>query len=305
MGRGYAIILAGYVGWGLLPLYWALLTRVPAFEVLLHRILWSVPFLLPLVLFSERRRGQVKQAIKSWRELKWLAASGLVVAFNWGIYIWAVANARVVEASMGYFLTPLLNVLAGIVVFRERLDRDTSIAILFAAAGVCYYIVSTASIPWVGLAVGISFAGYGLLRKRMQTNAVPGLLVETLLMLPLTLALILTLHFRGEALFLQHDRLTDMLLILAGPVTVLPLAFFTAGTRLLPMTTVGILFYVTPSLQFLTGITLLGETLSGDRLIGFAGIWMGLAAFTRGLLRGRRTRRVDATREIGQKSTGK
>jgi chloramphenicol-sensitive protein RarD len=287
MNRGYAVILAGYIGWGLFPLYWALLSHVPAIEVLLHRMLWSMPVLLPLVLLSKRRRNQVKNALQSWHELRWLALSGLTVSFNWGIYIWAVANHRVIEASMGYFLTPLLNVMAGVIVFGEKLERLQIIATIFAVAGVAYYIFTTATIPWVGLAVGISFAAYGLLRKQMKTNAVPGLFVEILLLLPFTLVLTFWLHYQREAIFLNYSLNTDLLLILGGPITVIPLAFFTAGTRLLPMTTVGILFYVTPSLQFLTGIILLGESFTLNKLVGFIGIWIGLAIFTHSLLANR------------------
>jgi len=284
MNRGYLVILAGYTGWGLLPLYWALLVSVPALEVLLHRMLWSVPVLALLVLLSPRRRAQVRTALRSPHELKWLALSSLVIACNWGIYIWAVANHRVVEASMGYFLTPLLNVLAGVVVFRERLARANIVAIGCAAAGVAWYMAATAIVPWVGLALGVSFAGYGLLRKRMITNAVPGLFVEVLLLLPFTLAALAWLQVQGEAHFPGQSRSIDLLLIFAGPVSVAPLAFFTAGTRLLPMTSVGILFYLTPSLQFLCGILLLGEAIDVNKLLGFAGIWIGLAIFTWHLL---------------------
>jgi len=295
MNRGYAVILTGYVGWGLFPLYWALLTHVPPTEVLLHRMLWSSPVLLLLVLLSARRRQQVTNALGSWRELKWLTISSMVVCLNWGIYIWAVANHRVVEASMGYFLTPLLNVLAGVIVFKERLGRLDIVAIAFATAGVAYYFFSTATVPWVVLAVGISFAAYGLMRKKMATNAVPGLFVEILLLLPFTLALILWLHYRGEASFLNHTRETDLWLMLAGPVTVIPLAFFTAGTRMLPLTTVGILFYVTPSLQFFCGVALLGETFSFNKLVGFIGIWIGLAIFSYSLLTGNKAESVPST----------
>ena len=284
MNKGYAVILTGYVGWGLFPLYWALLIHVQPFEVLLHRMLWAAPVLLLLVAFSARRRTQFAAAMTCWRELRWLTLSGLVVTFNWGIYIWAVANQRVVEASMGYFLTPLLNVIAGVIVFDEKLTRAKVVAVAFAAAGVAWYILASAAIPWVGLAVAVSFAGYGLLRKQMQTNAVPGLFVEILLLLPFTLACMVWLEYNDQATFLNLDRTTDLLLILGGPITILPLAFFTAGTRMLPMTTVGILFYVTPSLQFLSGILLLGEALSTNKLIAFAGIWTGLAIFTYSLL---------------------
>ena len=284
MNKGYAVILTGYIGWGLFPLYWALLIHVPPGEVLLHRMLWAVPVLILLVVLSPRRRAQFSAALHSWQELRWLTLSSLVICFNWGVYIWAVANQQVIEASMGYFLTPLLNVLAGIIVFHEKLTRLKLIAIVFAAVGVSYYVLTTASFPWVGLAVAVSFAGYGLLRKQMKTNAIPGLFVETLLLLPFTFGLVLWLHYSAQAVFLNQDWNTDMLLILGGPITIIPLAFFTAGTRMLPMTTVGILFYVTPSLQFLSGIFLLGEAFNLDKLIAFAGIWVGLAIFSYSLL---------------------
>jgi chloramphenicol-sensitive protein RarD len=292
MNRGYAVILTGYIGWGLFPLYWSLLLHVPPVEVLLHRMLWAVPVLVLLVALSGRRRQQFGEAMRSWPELRWLTLSSLVICLNWGIYIWAVANQQVVEASMGYFLTPLLNVLAGVVVFHEKLTGIKLIAIGFAAAGVAYYVVTTAAFPWVGMAVAFSFAGYGLLRKQMKTNAVPGLLVEILLLLPFTLGVVIWLHYSSQAVFLNLDWNTDMLLILGGPITIIPLAFFTAGTRMLPMATVGILFYVTPSLQFLSGIFVLGEAFSVDKLIAFAGIWVGLAVFSYSLLQGRSRRRA-------------
>lgn len=283
--RGYFVILTGYIGWGLFPLYWALLKHVPPLEVLLHRMLWAVPVLFLFIAISDRRRLQVAAAFRSWRDMRLLVISSLVICFNWGIYIWAVANHRVVEASMGYFLTPLLNVLTGVILFRERIDRVKIIAIAFAAAGVLYYIVSTSIIPWVGLTVGISFAAYGFMRKQMDTNAIPGLFIETVILMPFTLMLVFWIHYQGQAMFLNYDLNTDLLLIFGGPITVLPLAFFTAGTRLLPMSTVGILFYVTPTLQFLSGVLLLGETFDSDRLLGFAGIWIGLAIFTYSLIR--------------------
>ena len=285
MNRGYAVILTGYVGWGLFPLYWSMLVHVPAGEVLLHRMLWSLPLLVLLVFFSERRRRQFASAIRSARDLGWLTLSSIVICLNWGIYIWAVANQQVIEASMGYFLTPLLNVLAGVLVFHERLTRTKLVAVAFAAAGVAWYVFANAAFPWVGIAVAVTFAGYGLLRKQMPTNAIPGLFIEILILLPFTLAAIFWLAYSGQAVFLNADFRTDLLLVLGGPITIIPLAFFTAGTRMLPMTTVGILFYVTPSLQFLSGVFILGETFSFDKLIAFALIWTGLAIFTYSLLR--------------------
>lgn len=284
MNRGYLIILIGYVGWGLFPLYWSLLAHVAPLEVLLHRMLWSTPVLLLLVLISLRRRQQVISAFQSWREVRLLVVSSLFICANWGIYIWAVANHRVIEASMGYFLTPLLNIVAGLLFFGEKLDKLKFTAISFAVLGVIYYISSISVFPWVGLSVGVSFASYGLLRKKMGTNAIPGLLIEILLLLPFTIAALFWLHHSGQAWFFNHSQSTDFWLILGGPVTVIPLAFFTAGARLLPMTSVGLLFYVTPTLQFLSGVLILGEAFSQDKLIGFVGIWIGLAIFTYSLI---------------------
>ncbi len=288
--RGYLTILCGYVGWGLFPLYWALLRHVPAFEVLLHRMIWAVPVLFLFIAISDRRRVQVTAAFRSWPAMRLLIFSSLAISFNWGVYIWAVANHRVVEASMGYFLTPLFNVLTGVFLFRERIEPIKIIAIGFAATGVLYYIVSTSTIPWVGLTVGLSFAAYGFMRKQMDTNAIPGLFVETVILMPFTLAAVFWIHYQGQAVFLNDNLNTDLLLILGGPITVLPLAFFTAGTRLLPMSTVGILFYVTPTLQFLSGVLILGEAFDSDRLLGFAGIWTGLAIFTFSLIQEGRKR---------------
>lgn len=285
MTRGYLTILSGYVGWGLFPLYWSLLNHVPAGEVLLHRMLWSVPVLLLLVLMVNRRRNQVWLALQSLPQLKWLFVSAALITLNWGVYIWAVNNNQVIEASMGYFLTPLLNVIAGVIFLKEKLSRLDLIAIAFAAVGVFYLIVTSGQTPWVGLIVAVSFSAYGITRKTMSIDAVPGLFIETLLLLPFTLAILLWLHGTGAAVFLNLSWDTDLWLILGGPITVIPLAFFTAGARLLPLSTVGILFYVTPSLQFLSGYLLLNEPVDTNRMIGFCGIWIGLAIFSVGLLK--------------------
>lgn len=284
MNKGYLFILTGYIGWGLFPLYWALLAHVPPLEILLHRMLWAVPFLVLLVALNTRRKTQLIAAFHSWPEIRLLSVSSLFICFNWGIFIWAVANQRVIEASMGYFLTPLLNVVVGLLVFNEKLDSLKIAAIGFAAAGVMYYILQAGVFPWVGLSLGISFAAYGLSRKKMATNAIPGLLIETLILLPFTIGLILWLHSKGSAMFLNDNSITDLGLILAGPVTVIPLLLFTMGARMLPMTSVGILFYVTPTLQFLCGIWFFNEAFNQDKLIGFCAIWIGLLIFSYSLL---------------------
>ena len=284
MNKGYPIILTGYIGWGMLPLYWSLLAHVPPLEVLLHRMLWAVPFLFLLVVLNTRRKTQLIAAFHSWPEIRLLTVSSIIICLNWGIYIWAVANQRVIEASMGYFLTPLLNVIVGLVIFKEKLDHLKFAAIGFAVVGVLYYILKAGVFPWVGLSLGVSFAAYGLFRKKMDTNAIPGLLIETLILLPFTVGVILWLHSNGVAMFLNDGLATDWLLILTGPLTAIPLALFTMGARMLPMTSVGILFYVTPTLQFLCGILVFDEAFNLDKLIGFVAIWIGLFIFSYSLL---------------------
>ncbi len=287
MLRGYLLILSGYIAWGLFPLYWSLLAHVPPMEVLLHRIVWSVPVLVVFVLLRGRWATEYRAAIRSPADLRILFITCILITINWGVYIWAVANHRVVEASMGYFLTPLLHILTGVLIFKERLNTLKWLAVVCAALGVGYYIAQVDQFPWVALSVGFSFAGYGALRKKTVVGAVPGLLVETLMIAPFALAWVIWLHQTGTNFFLKEPPLINMWLVLGGLVTVAPLALFTAGARLLPMTTVGILFYITPTMQFLTGTFLMHEPMNTDKFIGFIGIWLGLALYTISLLRSR------------------
>jgi chloramphenicol-sensitive protein RarD len=285
MNKGIILILLGYIGWGLFPLYWVLLKQVPASEVLAHRMLWSVPVLLVFVTFISRWRTDFLNTFKNKKELGWLLLTAILITINWGVYVYAVNQERVVEASMGYFLSPLLHILAGFIIFKERIGRFRQLAIAFAAAGVFYYIASVEVFPWIGLVVGFSFAAYGILRKFIQTAAVPGLLMETLLLTPLSLGFIIYLTINKQATFLNSDLNTDIFLSLAGLVTVVPLVLFTAGARLLPMATTGILFYITPTMQFLVGALIFHEEVNPNQLIGFIGIWIGLALYSFSLLR--------------------
>jgi len=285
MNKGMLLILAGYIGWGLFPLYWALLKNVDAYEVLAHRMLWSVPVLLLFVSFKYSWRKEFATTIKNPKELAWLLLTALLITVNWGLYIVAVNSDRVVEASMGYFLSPLLNVLGGFLVFKERISRLKQLALLFATIGVFYYILSVDHFPWLGLIIGFSFAAYGVLRKFIQTEAVPGLLVETLLLIPLSLGFVLYLAINKQASFLNTEGLITFWLILGGLVTVVPLVLFTSGARLLPMTTTGILFYITPTMQFLVGALIFNEAINPHQLIGFTGIWIGLALYAVALVK--------------------
>lgn len=279
MTKGYAFLLSGYIGWGLFPLYWHLLAHVNPWEVTLHRILWSVPVLFLLVYLVKRRRDGFYTALKDKHVLKVLAMTALFITINWGVYVWAVAHQRVVEASMGYFLSPLVSILAGVLVFRERLQPLKWLAVACAAAGVLYYIFTVDTFPWVALTVGASFAIYGILRKQVNVDSVPGLFIETLILAPLALLVVIGMTVQGNAEFLHGEPLDDVWLILGGAVTVAPLALFTAGARLLPLATVGILFFVTPTMQFFSGVLVLGEPMDMYKLVGFMGIWLGLVFY--------------------------
>jgi len=285
MFNAYLALLAGYIGWGLFPLYWQLLAHVPSLEVTMHRIIWSIPVLALLVHLSSRRKKEFRLTIHSSRQLKLLLVTALLITLNWGVYVWAVAHARVLEASMGYFLTPLINIAAGVFIFHEKLNRLQWLAIALAAAGVAYYVFSQGSLPWVALTVGFSFAGYGILRKRIRTGPIVGLYIETLMMAPLALSVLLYFHQQHGAAFLNFAPLTNLWLVLGGLVTVVPLALFTTGTRLLPMTSVGILFFITPSMQFLMGSLVLGEPLNANKLTAFLIIWSGLVLYSISLLK--------------------
>jgi len=252
---------------------------------LAHRMLWSVPVLIIFVLLVPEWRRQFLQALTNKRELTWLLGSAILITINWGVYIIAVNQGRVVEASMGYFLTPLLHILGGFLIFKERIGRLKQLAVLCAALGVFYYIASVDTFPWIGLILGISFAGYGILRKHIQTPSVPGLLLETLILIPFSLGFVLYLAATQQASFLNTTPMTNLWLALAGIVTAVPLILFTSGARLLPMTTTGILFYITPTIQFLVGALVFHEALNIHQLIGFIGIWLGLALYTVSLVK--------------------
>ena len=284
MNKGILLVLSGYIIWGLFPIYWALLKHVPAPEVLAHRMLWSVPVLVVVVALVKNWRTDFFNALKNKQELAWLLLTATLITINWGVYIVAVNYGRVVEASMGYFLTPLFHVLAGFLIFNEKIDRIKQLAILFALLGVLYYISSADFFPWLGLILGLSFASYGILRKKIKTSSVPGLLLETLLLIPISLSYVIYLTINHSASFLNVSASTNLWLLLAGIVTVIPLVLFTAGARLLPMTTTGILFYITPTIQFLVGIFIFKENINPNQVIGFFGIWLGLILYAYSLI---------------------
>ena len=286
MTKAYLLLLSGYVGWGLFPLYWSLTAHIPAGEVTLHRMIWALPVLALLVWRKPARRQVAREALANRTSMRFLVLTTALISVNWVVYVWAVSNHQVLQASMGYFLTPLLNVAGGVIVFKEALSPLKKWAIVCAALGVAYYITRVDGFPWVSLVLGLSFALYGILRKKAAVDSVPGLFIETLIAGPVAALILAYLLVAGKAAFLHGAPLDNLWLILGGVVTVIPLALFNAGAKVLPMATVGILFYLAPTLQFLSGTFIFHEPVDADKLIGFAGIWLGLLLYAWSLLKG-------------------
>ena len=285
MNKGILLALSGYLMWGCFPIYWALLNHVNPSEVLVHRMLWSVPVLFFLVYSKSSWRVNFKESLSSRKELLFLLITAILITINWGGYILAVNLGRVVEASMGYFLSPVINMIGGYVFFHERISKLKQLAVLFATVGALFYVFNGDSFPWLGFLVGFTFSAYGIARKAMSSSAVPGLYIETLILLPFFLVFSIWFYSKFDIAFLNVDISTDILLFLAGAVTVVPLALFNAGAKLLPMTTVGILFLITPTLQFLVGYYLQNEAVNTNQLIGFVGVWTGLIIYSYGLIK--------------------
>ncbi len=276
-----------YALWGVLPLYIHLLQDVPALQVLAHRVLWSL-LLLVVVIVLLRRARPILAAARG-RTLLYLVASAALIAINWLVYIWAVQHHHVLEASLGYFINPLVNVALGVAVLGERLRRLQGVAIAVAAAGVAILAISGGGALWISLALAASFGLYGLVRKVAAIDALGGLTVETLLLAPASLALLFHAGQVGQGAFGQSAGL-DWLLVLAGPVTAAPLLLFAAAARRLPLATLGLLQYIAPSLQFAEAVLFFGEPVRLVHIVTFALIWTGCALYALDGLRAARAR---------------
>jgi chloramphenicol-sensitive protein RarD len=285
MNKGILLALSGYLMWGCFPIYWTLLNHVNPSEVLVHRMLWSVPVLFFLVYSKPSWSLNFKESLSSRKELLFLLLTAILITINWGGYILAVNLGRVVEASMGYFLSPVFNMIGGYFFFHERISKLKQLAVLCATVGALFYVFSGDSFPWLGFLVGFTFSAYGIARKAMSSSAVPGLYIETLILLPFFLVFSIWFYSNFDISFLNVDISTDILLFLAGAVTVVPLALFNAGAKLLPMTTVGILFLITPTLQFLVGYVMYGELVNFNQLLGFTAVWIGLIIYCYALIK--------------------
>jgi chloramphenicol-sensitive protein RarD len=271
--------VAAFGMWGLVPIYFKAVAAVSPLEVVAHRVVWSLPILAGL-LIAQRQWPAVRRAVSLRKSLRLLLATTCLIGANWYVFIWAMANDQVLQASLGYFINPLVNVGLGVLLLRERLSRPAKIAVALASVGVGYQALLGGEVPLVALALAFTFAFYGLLRKTVAVGAVAGLTVETALLTPLAVTYLLMLHGSGDLHFASGDLGLDGLLVLAGAVTSIPLLFFTQAARLLPLSTLGFLQYIAPTMHFLLAVAAYGEPFHAHDLFTFTCIWTALAIFT-------------------------
>lgn len=277
--NGLYLAAAAYTLWGAFPIYFKQLAGIRADEILAHRIVWSVAFLAGVLLVL-KRWAWIREALTSRKVLLAFAASALLLSLNWLIYIWAVNANHVVDASLGYFITPLVSILLGQWVFKEKLRALQWAAVAIALVGVLWLTWDAGTLPWIGLSLAVTFGLYGLLRKVAPLGALEGLSLETAMLLPLALAWIAWLGTQQPGALSTSPTVTAMWLIASGPITAIPLLLFAAGARRISMANLGFLQYIAPSLQFAAGTLLYNERMTGGRLTGFIIIWVALAVYT-------------------------
>jgi chloramphenicol-sensitive protein RarD len=277
--------LGAYTLWGLFPVYFKLISFVPADQIIAHRIVWSFLLLAAVLALGSRRR----ERLLTRNVIRVYTTAALLIAVNWFIYVWAVTHNFILETSLGYFITPLVNVLLGVVILGERLRRFQWVAIAFAAAGVGYLAVAYGNVPWIAIGLALSFGTYGLVKKRAPLGSVVGLTLETGLLLVPALAFLAATEFRGNGAFLHLDPGRMVLVAAAGPVTTLPLVLFAAAVQRIPLSAIGILQFIAPTVQFVLGVVVYEEPFSGRTLVGFALVWVAVSVFaTEGIAASRR-----------------
>jgi len=281
--------IAAYTIWGLFPLYWKLVEQVPALQIIGHRIVWS--FLALIVVGAVRLRGSLATSARSSsvtsRVLGTYAVAAVFISINSFLYVYGVNHGLVLETSLGYFITPLVNVLLGVVVLRERLRPLQWCAVALAAGGVLHLTLSYGSLPWIAVGLAFSFGSYGLAKKKAPLDPLAGLTLETGIIVIPAAAYLFAANAGGRGAFLHAGPAVDVLLIGGGPVTVVPLLLFASAVRRVPLTVIGLLQYIAPTIQFFLGVFLYGEPFAGTRLIGFAIVWTAVAVFSIDSLRAR------------------
>jgi chloramphenicol-sensitive protein RarD len=276
--EGLLAAVVAFIIWGAFPVYLKPLHDVPPLQIIAHRIAWACVVVL-VWLFARGELGDLRKPLTNPALLGKLTLTALLIAINWLAYVWGVAHGHVVETSLGYFISPLCNVLLGVVVLRERLNAAQWTAVGIATAAVLYLAIASGTTPWIALTVAVSFSTYGLIRKIVHVEALQGLAVETLALMPLALGYLLWCEFTGTGAFGHAGPFVTTLLVGCGAITAVPLFLFAFAARLIPYSTVGLLLYIAPSLQLLCGIFLYHEPFAGVRAQGFALIWLALVIY--------------------------
>jgi chloramphenicol-sensitive protein RarD len=279
--------VAAFTIWGLVPIYWRLMRHVPAIQVLGHRIVWSL-VVLAILMVGVRRGGRPALWNVSRRVVGLYAIAAALIAANWFLYIVAVNAGFIVETSLGYYITPLVNVLFGVLVFHERLRPAQWLAIAIAAAGVIELTWAYGALPWIAFGLAASFGSYGLAKKKAPLDPLEGLTLETAILCPVALVYLVILHQTGEGSFLRTSAMSDALLIGGGLVTTVPLLLFASAVRSVPLSVIGILQYIGPTIQFILGVFVFHEPFSRMQLVGFSIVWIALAIYATDSLRARR-----------------
>jgi chloramphenicol-sensitive protein RarD len=276
--KGILFGVGAYLTWGLFPIYWKWLHIVPALQLIGHRIIWSF-IMLMIVIFIRKEWNQFRALASSRKTLMIYIIAGILIGTNWGIYVWSVNAGYIVETSLGYFINPLVSVMFGVIFFRERLRPMQWIPVIIAAGGVIYLAVEFGSLPWIALSLAASFGLYGLVKKLSPLNSLYGLTLETGALLIPALIYLSVMEISGAGYFLHNGITLDLLMIGAGAVTTIPLLMFASAARSIPLSMVGILQYIAPTMQFLLGVFVYGEPFTHVQLIGFSIVWFALILF--------------------------
>jgi chloramphenicol-sensitive protein RarD len=286
VNKGLLFGVSAYILWGILPLYWKLVEEAGAYEILAHRGIWSLLICLSLLALRKQLKSAYEM-VRSSRTFSLLFLASGLLTINWGVYIWSVTVNRVVEAALGYYITPLINVTFGVLLLREKLRPAQWIAVALAAAGVVILTLGYGSLPWIALVLAISWGSYSLIKKSLNLGALETLSLETLFAFLPNLVFLLIIQGNGSAEF-GSTWTISILLFGAGAATVIPLLLFNGSTTRLPLSTVGLLQYITPTIMFFIGIYINNEDISTTKVIGFAFIWIALAVLSRDLYRSSR-----------------
>ncbi len=279
MKKGVLYAVGAYAIWGLFPAYWKLLQHVPALQLIAHRIVWSFVLLFVFILLTKQRQ-KLTAAIKQPRVVWIYLISGILIGANWLIYVWAVNAGFIVETSLGYYINPLISVMLGVVFLRERLRPLQWLPIGLAAVGVIYLTIIYGKLPWIALSLAFSFGAYGLVKKLAPLNALYGLTFETGLIIIPALVILGMAEFNGDGAFLHAGVSSDLLMVGAGLVTTIPLLMFSSAAQIIPLSMVGILQYLAPTLQLLLGVLVFDEPFTQTQWVGFGLVWFALIIYT-------------------------